>query len=304
MNKIIVIAGPTAVGKTKLSIEIAKDINGEIISSDSCQIYKGMDIGTSKVLIEETEGIKHHLIDIVNPDCEFTVTQYGEMARNTVDSLIKLKKVPIVTGGTGFYINSLIYDYSYAAPKNEEIRDKYSKILEEKGTDYLFEILKECDYESSLKIHKNNTKRVIRAIEVTKSSGQKFSSFQNEEMKDRYDTKYFVINRERENLYNQINKRVEKMVEMGLFDEVSSLLDKGYDDSLNSMQAIGYKEVISCIKGDISKEKSIDLIKQHSRNYAKRQLVWFKAVKNAIFLNADELSVFDMKKIIINEYNK
>ncbi|HEY8419324.1 MAG TPA: tRNA (adenosine(37)-N6)-dimethylallyltransferase MiaA [Clostridia bacterium] len=282
----IVIGGPTAVGKSAFGLELAQRINGEIVSADSMQIYRGMDIGTAKPSLEERQIVRHHMIDILDVNDEYSAEQYKDDADIIIQDITNRNKTPIILGGTGFYIRALLYEHNFGfAPKNQEIRDKYKKILELYGKDYLHGLLKEKDYESSLKIHPNDTKKVIRALEIYEVSGQKKSAIAQKEQKKRYDFKMYVLYCDRTELYDRINKRVDEMINKGLIDEVKSLIENGADINSQAMQGIGYKETVAYLNNQISKEELIELIKQHTRNYAKRQLTYFKGIKDAIWID-------------------
>ena len=291
MNKtpIIILTGPTAVGKTNLSIDLAKKLNAEIISADSMQIYKYMDIGSAKVTEEEMQGVKHYLVDEVTPDYAFSVSEFQQRAYNYIDEITNKDKKVLVTGGTGLYLNSLIYNMDFAkSDANSEIREKLRVELEENGIDYMHNKLRELDPEAAERIHKNNTKRVIRAIEVC-LSGEKMNDFSNDlKINEKYKPIIIVLNREREHLYERINKRVDIMMESGLIDEVKKLLEMGYTKDMISMQGIGYKEIIKYLDGEYSLDEAIEIIKRDSRRYAKRQLTWFRRYNDAKWFNLDE----------------
>ena len=291
MNKtpIIILTGPTAVGKTNLSIDLAKKLNAEIISADSMQIYKYMDIGSAKVTEEEMQGVKHYLVDEVTPDYAFSVSEFQQRAYNYIDEITNKDKKVLVTGGTGLYLNSLIYNMDFAkSDANSEIREKLRIELEENGIDYMHNKLRELDPEAAERIHKNNTKRVIRAIEVC-LSGEKMNDFSNDlKINEKYKPIIIVLNREREHLYKRINKRVDIMMESGLIDEVKKLLEMGYTKDMISMQGIGYKEIIKYLDGEYSLDEAIEIIKRDSRRYAKRQLTWFRRYSDAKWFNLDE----------------
>lgn len=291
MNKtpIIILTGPTAVGKTNLSIDLAKKLNAEIISADSMQIYKYMDIGSAKVTEEEMQGVKHYLVDEVTPDYAFSVSEFQQRAYNYIDEITNKDKKVLVTGGTGLYLNSLIYNMDFAkSDANSEIREKLRIELEENGIDYMHNKLRELDPEAAERIHKNNTKRVIRAIEVC-LSGEKMNDFSNDlKINEKYKPIIIVLNREREHLYERINKRVDIMMESGLIDEVKKLLEMGYTKDMISMQGIGYKEIIKYLDGEYSLDEAIEIIKRDSRRYAKRQLTWFRRYSDAKWFNLDE----------------
>jgi len=282
MNKVIVIAGPTASGKTDLAIKLAHEINGEIISADSMQIYRGMDIGTAKPTMEERQGIPHYLIDIVDPDEEYSVAHFQRDAKNCIKEILNRGKVPIVAGGTGLYINSLVYNISFSETTADwEYRKQLEEIARDKGPEELHRFLQKVDPVSAEKIHPNNIKRVIRALEVFKTTGKPISQHQLESRteKPEYEFKIFGLEMDRKILYERINKRVDKMMEMGLYEEVESLLEK-YSPDLVSLQGIGYKEIISAIKGEYSLEEAVEKIKLNTRHLAKRQITWFKKTEN------------------------
>ena len=286
--KVIVIAGQTASGKTALSIELAKKINGEIISCDSMQIYKYMDIGTAKVTPEEMDGVKHYLIDAIEPTEDFHVVRFQKMVLEAMDEIYSKGKIPIICGGTGFYIQAILYDIQFT---KQEIDECYRKSLEdyadEFGNEALHLRLNEVDPESASTIPAANRKRVIRAIEYFHQTGEKFS-VHNEREKQRtspYNFAYFVLNDDRGLLYNRIDKRVNIMMKAGLLDEVKMLLAMGCKPGMTSMDGIGYKEIISYLDGNISLEDAVELIKKNSRNYAKRQLTWFRREKEVTWLD-------------------
>ena len=299
-KSIVILTGPTAVGKTEISINLAKKINGEIISCDSIAVYKGMDIGSAKISKDEMGGIPHFLIDELNPDEDFSVFTFKQYATKYIDEIISRGHIPILTGGTGFYIQAVLYDIDFC--KNEDdgiIRKELEQIYEEKGEDYLYEMLKEVDPEYAEIVHKNNVKRVIRAIEFFRQTGTKLSEHNSNEMQNvsPYNFAYFVLNDDRQNLYDRINKRVDIMVEQGLFAEVEGLRKKGYDKDLVSMQGIGYKEVLMYLDGEILKDEAIELIKKNTRHFAKRQLTWFRREKEVIMINKNEFD-YDEDKIL------
>jgi tRNA dimethylallyltransferase len=276
-EKVVVIIGPTAVGKTKLSVELAKRLNGEIISGDSMQIYRSMDIGTAKISSEEMEGIPHYLIDIKDPTEAFSAAEFQTEVRKLIKDINKRGKLPILVGGTGLYIQSVIYDYHFSdKASNLAVREQLERELEEKGIDVLMGRLKQLDPESSDKIHPNNHRRVIRALEIYITSGKTMSEYiddQEEELL--YDVTLIGLTLDRDILYNRINQRVDQMVEEGLEQEVRKLYEQGIRDVL-SIQAIGYKELYQYFDGLISFQEAIDLLKRNSRRYAKRQLTWFR----------------------------
>ena len=295
--KVVVIVGPTASGKTALSIELAKKINGEIISSDSMQIYKDMDIGTAKVTKEEAEGIKHYLVDCVSPDERYTVSDFKRDAEKAIKEILEKGKVPIVVGGTGLYVNSLIYGIEYQDMQfDEQYRDELMKKAEtEEGLNSIWEEACDIDPEAMKKISKNDKKRIVRVLEIFKATGknktqQEIISRQNGV---KYDYKVFGITMDREKLYSRINRRVDIMIEKGLEIEVKNLVKK-YTKFPTAMQGLGYKEVVEYFDGIITREEMIDKIKQESRRYAKRQLTWFRKNKETIWLDSEN----DMKENI------
>jgi len=285
-NCVIVICGPTASGKSKIAIDLAKELDTEIISADSLAIYKYLDIGTAKPSKQEQLEVKHHLIDCVEPENNFSVDEYASMASPILNSLIKKGKNPIICGGTGYYIKSLLYDFSYGnCGSDENIREKYKKIAEEKGNLFLFENLKDVDYETSLKLYPNDLMRVIRALEIFELTGVKKSQIVDE-AKPKYNFFAFMPNHERELLYDRINKRVDLMLENGLIDEVKSLIKKGIDLNNQCMQGIGYKEVFEALKNNTLDSVS-EVIKQNTRRYAKRQITFFKKLDNLEYVSTN-----------------
>ena len=285
--KVIVICGPTASGKTSLSIELAKKINGEIISSDSMQIYKEMDIGTAKPTKEEMENIKHYLIDFVPPNERYSVASFKQDAENAIEEILTKGKVPIVVGGTGLYVNSLIYGIEFNSIEiDEEYRKELDKRAEKEGLDSLYNEAKKIDPEAIKNISKNDKKRIIRILEIYKQTGKTKTEQEIESRKNgvKYDYKVFAINMDREVLYERINKRVDIMIEQGLIQEVENLVKK-YKEFPTAMQGLGYKEVVQFINGELTKEEMIEKIKQETRRYSKRQITWFKKNKDTIWLD-------------------
>ena len=301
--KVIVIVGPTASGKTALSIELAKKINGEIVSCDSMQIYKDMNIGSAKPTYEEMQGIKHYMIDIVSPEKRFSVAEYKKQAENAIDEILSKKKVPIVVGGTGLYVNSLIYGIEY----NEiEFDEKYRKKLEAiagtpEGLEKLYQKAQHIDSKAMEIISKNDKKRIIRVLEIYHSTGKTKTELEIESRKNgvKYDYKVFGINMEREKLYDRINKRVDIMLQEGLIEEVEDLIKK-YKKFPTAMQGLGYKEVVEYLDGKLSKNEMIEKIKQETRRYAKRQLTWFRKNKEIIWLDGLNLLEDNIKIIMSN----
>jgi len=291
MNKVIVIAGPTASGKSGLSIELAKKINGEIISADSVQVYKYMDIGSAKVTKEEMQGIKHYLVDEFDPKDNFNVSVFVSKGIEYINEILDKGKIPIIVGGSGLYVDALIYNsYNFIKEDNDiEYRNYLQNLADKKGKEYIYNMLVEVDKDSAKEIHPNNLKRVIRALEIYKKTGKKKSELDNFKKEYRFEnTYYFSLNDMRDILYEKIDKRVDEMIEMGLVDEVKKLLDMGYDEHLNSMRALGYKEIISYLKSDISLEQAIYIIKRDTRHFAKRQLTWFKRNEDVIWINKEK----------------
>ena len=298
---LIIIAGPTAVGKTALSIELAKSINASIISADSMQVYKHMDIGSAKVTKDEMQGIKHYLIDVLEPEEEFNIATFTQFAKNDIEYIKNDGKIPIIAGGTGFYIQALLYDINFDddANKSNEIRDRLENLITTKGNEFVHNMLKEVDEKAADEIHPNNVKRVLRALEYHYLTGEKISKHnETERIKESpYNFKYFVINEDRALLYKNIDKRVDIMIENGLVDEVKALKERGLTKDNISMQGLGYKEILSYLNNDISLEEAVYIIKRDTRHFAKRQLTWFKREKDVIWINKEDFS-FDNNKII------
>jgi tRNA dimethylallyltransferase len=302
---LIILTGQTAVGKTDLSIRLAKDLDANIISADSMQIYKYMDIGSAKITKEEMKNIAHYMIDEVDPSVEFSVSEFQTRANEYIKNIHSNKKTVLVTGGTGLYLNSLIYDMDFAkSDKNDSLREELQRELLENGIDYMYEKLKSLDENAANRIHKNNTKRVIRAIEVA-LSGEKMNDFSTDlKLNEKYNPIIIVLTRDRQHLYERINKRVDIMLENGLIDEVKKLLNKGYSKDLISMQGIGYKEIIKYLENIYTYDEAVEIIKRDSRRYAKRQLTWFRRYKDAKWYNLDEYNDINTLKCDILEYIK
>ena len=297
---LIILTGPTAVGKTKASIGLAKALNGEIISADSMQVYKYMDIGSAKIRPEEMDGIKHYMIDELEPDEEFHVVRFQQMAKAAMEEIYAKGKVPIVVGGTGFYIQALLYDIDFT--ENEEdtaYRMELEQIAKENGPEKLHEMLREVDPESADAIHANNVKRVIRALEFYKLTGQKISEHNEKERakESPYEFCYFVLNDDRKLLYDRIDLRIDKMMEEGLLEEVSSLKNKGYTKDMVSMQGLGYKEILDYLNGECSLEEAIYILKRDTRHFAKRQLTWFRRERDVIWVDKNNYD-HDEEKIL------
>lgn len=291
MNKLFILAGPTGIGKTDLSVKIAEIINGEIISCDSMQIYKYMDIGSAKVTHEEMKNIPHYLIDFLEPNVNFSVAEYKKLAEEKIREINLRGKIPMLVGGTGLYINSILYNYDFnTTDKDTKYREYLQQLANENGREYVHSLLKNVDIESYKKLYPKDLKRVIRALEVYKTTGKTISQIQEERKKKEvdYDLKYFVLTMDREKLYNRINHRVDKMLYMGLVDEVKKLKKMGYTPDMQSMKGIGYKEILYYLQGKATYDETVNIIKQGSRNYAKRQLTWFRRDKRAIWIDKDK----------------
>lgn len=289
MRPLVVVAGPTAVGKSALAVKLAKRINGEIISADSMQVYRGMDIGSAKITKEEMESVKHHLIDILEPSEEFSVATFSEYAGKACEEIYKSGKIPIVCGGTGFYVQALLYgiDFSESNGENPKYREELQKRIETEGIDSVYAELQSIDINATKTIHKNNIKRVIRALEFFHETGKKISEH-NEEQRKRepiFNYCYFALNDDRSLVYERIDNRVDKMIENGLLEEVKALKEKGYSISDVSMQGLGYKEILLHLADEISLEEAVYRIKRDSRHFAKRQITWFNREKDIIWLN-------------------
>lgn len=300
MNTLIIIAGPTGVGKTEISLKLAERVHGEIVSCDSMQIYKGMDIGSAKADDEERRRVRHHMIDIITPFDPFTVSNYKVLAEKAIDEILSKGKIPIMVGGTGLYIDAVIKDLSFTEGGNDETyRQDLEALAEEKGKDFVHELLLKVDPVSAERIHPNNLKRVIRALEVYKVTGKPFSSFKDtKKLNAKYDVQYYYLNKNREDLYKGIDQRVEKMLSMGLIEEIRTLMSQGLTKDFVSMKGIGYKEFISYLEDEISLEEATDLVKMRSRNYAKRQLTWFRNHDFAQELNKDQLTDDEILEIL------
>ena len=297
---LIILTGPTAVGKTGLSIELAKRIGGEIISADSMQVYRFMDIGSAKIKPDEMKGIPHHLIDVLNPEDEFNVFRFQEMAKEAMQGIYKRGHIPIIAGGTGFYIQALLYDIAFNEEEGaSKIRARLEAEAESLGNEALFERLKMLDPESAEIIHPNNTKRLIRALEFYEINGSKISAHNQAEREKEspYDFCYFVLNDDREKLYARIEQRVDEMLEEGLVGEVQRLKDMGYHRNMVSMQGLGYKEILAYLEGECSLEDAVYLIKRDTRHFAKRQLTWFRREKEVIWVDKPSFG-YDNEKIL------
>ncbi|NLK03586.1 MAG: tRNA (adenosine(37)-N6)-dimethylallyltransferase MiaA [Clostridiales bacterium] len=294
---LIILTGPTAVGKTSLSIRLAKAVDGEIISADSMQVYKYMDIGTAKITSEEMAGVTHYLISEFYPDEEFSVVKFQQYAKRYIESIHKRNKIPILVGGTGFYIQSILYDIDFE--KNDQdktYREELEVLAKSRGGAYLHELLAKLDPLSAEAIHPNNVKRIIRALEYFKQTGKPISIHNSEQRKkdSPYNYNYFVLNKDRDKLYDNINRRVDIMINDGLLEEVRLLKNMGYTRDLVSMQGLGYKEILDYIEGRSSLDQAIEILKRDTRHYAKRQLTWFKREKEVIWVNKDDFEDEDL----------
>ena len=293
---LVILTGPTAVGKTALSIRLAKEIGGEIISADSMQVYKGMDIGSAKIRPEEMQGVPHYLIDELDPDEEFHVVRFQQMAKTYLQQIWQRGHIPIIVGGTGFYIQALLYDIDFTENKNDDAyRQEMEQLAAEKGAEYLHQMLAELDPRSAQDIHANNVKRVIRALEFYHETGQKISEHNEKERQkiSPYNFAYFVLNDDRSRLYQRIDQRIDIMLEEGLVEEVKRLKVKGYTRDMVSMQGLGYKEILDYLAGEISLDEAVYRIKRDTRHFAKRQITWFKRERDVIWLAKEEFHYQD-----------
>ena len=297
---LVVLTGPTAVGKTKLSIDLAKALGGEIISADSMQVYKHMDIGSAKITEKEMDGVPHHLIDVLSPFEEFHIVRFQELAKKAVEDIYSRGRIPVFVGGTGFYIQAVTKDIDFTeGEEDKEYREELSRLAAEKGNEFLHEMLRNIDPKSAEEIHANNVKRVIRALECYKENGFPISQH-NEEQKQNetpYNLAYFVLNAPRELLYERIDRRVDEMMENGLMEEVQKLKDMGCRRDMTSMQGLGYKEILSFLEGEVPLEEAVRILKRDTRHFAKRQLTWFRRESDVIWVDKDKFS-FDEEKIL------
>ncbi len=304
----VILTGPTAVGKTALSISLAKRINGAIISADSMQVYKHMDIGSAKIMPEEMDGVKHYLIDEFEPDEEFHVARFVQRAKECLKEIYDNGQIPIIAGGTGFYIQALLYDIDFSEQDaDSEYRRELEQLSKDRGAEYLHEMLKKVDEKSAETIHANNVKRVIRALEFYHLTGQKISEHNETEKQKQspYNFAYFVLTDDRAHLYERIDKRVDIMVEQGLVEEVTKLKSMGFHREMVSMQGLGYKEILAYLDGEMTLEEAIYIIKRETRHFAKRQLTWFRREREVIWFdkkqyNYDESAVLDAMTAELN----
>lgn len=315
MQPLIILTGPTAVGKTELSIALAKAVNGEIISADSMQVYKGMDIGTAKIKPEEMQGIKHYLIDELSPEEEFNVVRFAQMTKAYMEKIYAKGKIPILVGGTGFYIQAVLYDIDFTENnEDKELRHELEQFAKDEGEEALHERLRKVDPESAEAIHANNVKKVVRALEYFYQTGEPISRHnkREREKKSPYNAAYFVLTYDRKVLYERIDKRVDKMMDEGLVAEVEGLLKNGCKREMVSMQGLGYKEIIDYLNGDISLSEAVYILKRETRHFAKRQLTWFRREREVIWMDKREyasentmldvmLSILRERKILIEE---
>ena len=310
---LIILTGPTAVGKTRASIGLAKAIDGEIISADSMQVYKKMDIGSAKIRDDEMEGVNHYLIDVLDPAEEFNVVLFQKMAKQAMEEIYANGHIPIVVGGTGFYIQALLYNIDFTQENEDNhIRTELETIAKEQGADYLHQMLREIDARSAETIHANNVKRVVRAIEYYRQTGKPISEHNEKERQKEspYTFVYFVLMDERQKLYDRIEKRIDAMVEEGLLDEVKALYEEGYTRDMVSMQGLGYKEILDYLDGKMTLEEAIYVLKRDTRHFAKRQITWFKREKDVCWIDksafqydedrilAEMLNILKMKEIL------
>ncbi len=297
---LVILAGPTGVGKTKLSIELAKKIDGEIISADSMQVYRGLDIGSAKISPEEMHGVPHFLIDVADPKESFHVVKFQQAAKAALREIYRRGKIPILVGGTGFYIQAVLYDIDFLEQNSDKAyRESLEKLAAEEGNQALHEILKKVDPKAAEQIHPNNVKRTIRALEFYQETGEKISDHNEKERqkKSPYNFAYFVLNEDRKILYRNINQRVDKMMEDGLLQEVERLRASGCTRDMLSMQGLGYKELFGYLDGECTLDEAEQAIKQNTRHFAKRQLTWFRREKEAVWFEKGQSATDDGKLI-------
>lgn len=298
---LIILTGPTAVGKTKLSIALAKAVNGEIISADSMQVYKYMDIGTAKIMPEEMDGVPHHLVDMLSPEEDFNIVLFQKMAKKAMEEIYAKGKIPILVGGTGFYIQAVLYDIDFTeSEEDSEYREQLWEIARKEGEEVLHNMLRECDPKAAEEIHQNNVKRVIRALEFYKSTGTRISEH-NEEQRQKeapYNFLYLVLNQDRAVLYDHIEKRIDIMVEQGLIEEVQKLKGMGCHRDMVSMKGLGYKEILAYLEGETTLEEAIDILKRDTRRFAKRQLTWFRREKEPVWIDKGH---YESEEQILND---
>lgn len=296
---LVILTGPTAVGKTKLSIALAKAIDGEIISADSMQVYRHMDIGSAKIRPEEMQGVPHYLVDVLEPSEEFHVVRFQKMAKQAMAEIRSRGHIPILVGGTGFYIQAIVGDVDFTENTASPYRQELERLAAEKGAEYLHGELQKVDPESAEAIHENNIKRVIRALEFYRMTGKKISEH-NEEQREKtspYNFAYFVLNADRAKLYARIEQRIDEMLEEGLVGEVEHLKEMGYRRGMVSMQGLGYKEILAYLDGECTLEEAVDILKRDTRHFAKRQLTWFRREREVIWLNKEDYA-YDEEQIL------
>ena len=297
---LIVLTGPTAVGKTRLSIDLAKAVGGEIISADSMQVYKYMDIGSAKIMQSEMQGVPHYLVDELMPDEEFHIVRFQQMAKEAMEKIYAREHIPILVGGTGFYIQAVTRDIDFTqAEQDDGYRAELEKLSKEKGSAFLHQMLMEVDPKSAENIHENNVKRVIRALEFYHQNGSPISAH-NEEQQEHtspYKLAYFVLNAPRKLLYERIDRRVDEMMDKGLVSEVQRLKDMGYHRGMVSMQGLGYKEILAYLDGEMSLEEAVRILKRDTRHFAKRQLTWFRREPETVWVNKDQFAYQDEKML-------
>lgn len=310
---LIILTGPTAVGKSALSVRLAQELNGEIISADSMQVYRGMDIGSAKIKVEEMQGIPHYLIDELDPREEFNIVQFQRLAKKYISAILEKGKIPMLVGGTGFYIQSVLYDIDFTETEQETAYREYlSELAEKEGVSCLHARLKEIDPEAASQIHKNNVKRIIRALEYHHQTGRRISehNLREREKDAAYDACYFVLNDDRTSIYERIDARVDQMIADGLVQEVRQLQDLGCTADMVAMQGLGYKEILAYLNGTYTLEEAVYIIKRDTRHFAKRQLTWFKRERDVIWLNKpdyqydDELILKEMISMIQQRFTQ
>ncbi len=295
-RKLVILTGPTAVGKSALSVKLARRINAEIISADSMQVYRHMDIGTAKITKEQMQNVPHYLIDELEPDEEFNVVTFQKRAKEYMAEIYQKEKIPMIVGGTGFYIQSVLYDIDFEETEQDcDYRNELEELAQKEGAHVLHEMLRQVDERAAKEIHENNVKRIIRALEYHKLTGQTISEHnQNERAKESpYEFYYFVLNDDREKIYRQIDDRIDGMIEAGLVEEVKALYEKGFTEDMVSMQGLGYKEIISYLKGECTLDEAIYVLKRDTRHFAKRQLTWFRREREVIWLDKKEFAYDD-----------
>ena len=301
-KQLIILTGPTAVGKTAASIGLAKAVNGEIISADSMQVYRTMDIGSAKITPEEMDGVPHHLVDVLEPEEEFNVVRFQQMAKDAMEGIYKRGRIPVIVGGIGFYIQAVLYDIDFTeSDGNPAYRRELEQAAAEKGPEYLHEQLEKIDPRSAEEIHANNVKKVIRALEFYHQTGQKISEHnaRQREKSSPYDSAYFVLTDDRAALYDRIDRRVELMMELGLLDEVRRLKERGVKRESTAMQGLGYKELLAYLDGEYPLDEAVRIIKRDTRHFAKRQLTWFRRERDVIWI--DKKAAGYDEKIILDQ---